>query len=246
MTRAVASARTRVGVAGAFGRLGSVAVQAVSAAPDLELVAGFERVGDYGAAFPVFDDLDAFYRVPMDVVVDATVCPISHDVARGALAAGVSPVIGVSGWTDDDWIAFATAVDDAGIGAIRVPNFSLGAVLMMHFAAEAARFLPHVEIIELHHETKLDAPSGTARMTAQRITQAGGPAHVPIHSVRLPGFVAHQETIFGGPGETLTIRHDSTSRDSFAGGILLAVRNVRAHTGLVTGLDALLLAGAPA
>ncbi len=232
----------RVGVAGAFGRLGSVAVHAIAAAPDLDLVAAFVRSNDRPAPFPLYDDLDAFYDVPMDVVVDCTVYPVSLDVARGALDAGVSPVIGATGWTDEDWVSFADAVDTAAIGAMRVPNFSIGAVLMMRFAAEAAKFLPHVEIVEMHHDGKRDKPSGTAKMTAQRIAAAGGPANVPIHSVRLPGFVAHQDTIFGGPGETLTIRHDSTSRESFADGIVLAVRNVRAQSGLVTGLDSIVFA----
>jgi 4-hydroxy-tetrahydrodipicolinate reductase len=114
---------------------------------------------------------------------------------------------------------------------------------MMRFAVEAVKFLPHVEIVEMHHDGKRDKPSGTAKLTAQRITAAGGPANVPIHSVRLPGFVAQQDTIFGGPGETLTIRHDSTSRESFADGIVLAVRNVRAQSGLVSGLDSIVFAG---
>jgi 4-hydroxy-tetrahydrodipicolinate reductase len=232
----------RVGIAGAFGRLGSVALHAISAAPDLDVVAAFVRDTSSPAAVPLYDDIDAFYDVPMDVVVDCTVYPVSLDVARGALGAGVSPVIGATGWTDEDWVSFADAVDTAAIGAMRVPNFSIGAVLMMRFAVEAVKFLPHVEIVEMHHENKRDKPSGTAKMTAQRIAAAGGPADVPIHSLRLPGFIAHQETIFGGPGETLTISHDSTSRESFADGILLAVRNVRAQSGLVTGLDSIVFA----
>jgi 4-hydroxy-tetrahydrodipicolinate reductase len=113
---------------------------------------------------------------------------------------------------------------------------------MMRFAAAAAAFLPQVEIVELHHDKKRDKPSGTALMTARRISAAGGPAVVPIHSVRLPGLVAHQETIFGGVGETLTIRHDSIGREAYAAGIVLAARNVRARPGLRSGLDTLLLA----
>jgi 4-hydroxy-tetrahydrodipicolinate reductase len=210
-------------------------------------VAAFVRSKAAESTIPLYDDVDAFYDVPMDVVVDCTVYPVSLDVARGALDAGVSPVIGATGWTDEDWVSFADAVDTAAIGALRVPNFSIGAVLMMRFAVEAVKFLPHVEIVEMHHDGKRDKPSGTAKMTAQRMAEAGGPTDVPIHSVRLPGFIASQETIFGGPGETLTIRHDSTSRESFADGILLAVRNVRAQSGLVTGLDSIVFAsGAPA
>jgi 4-hydroxy-tetrahydrodipicolinate reductase len=120
-----------------------------------------------------------------------------------------------------------------------VPNFSFGAVLMMRFAAQAARVFPRAEIVELHHDAKRDAPSGTATLTARRIHDAGAPLP-PIHSVRLPGLVAHQETIFGGTGETLTIRHDTLSRESFGPGILAAIRAVRGRRGLVIGLDALL------
>jgi len=239
----------RVGVAGALGRLGRVASAAICAADDLRLVAAFgrrgagDRLADHigcGGELRISDTLEAFYAVEMDVVVDCTVYPLTLDVARGALAAGVSPVIGATGWTDADMAAFADACDERGIGAMLVPNFSLGAVLMMKLAAEAGRVMPHVEIIELHHPAKRDAPSGTAKLTARRIAEAGGPAEVPIHSVRLPGFVAHQEVLFGGDGETLTIRHDSLSRDSFGPGIVLAVRNVRRQSGLTVGLESLL------
>ena len=148
---------------------------------------------------------------------------------------------------------------DADANVLVVPNFALGAVLLQQFAAQAARHLPHVEIIELHHDGKADAPSGTALATAARVAEArsetpavvrGDDAHpgargtthhgVPVHSVRLPGLVAHQEVLFGGEGELLTLRHDSTSRDSFASGIVLAVRSVAGLDGLTVGLDALL------
>ncbi len=229
----------RVGVAGALGRLGRVASAAIAAADDLDLVARFGRGGE-----GVYDTLEAFYAVGMDVVVDCTVYPISLDVARGAVDNGVSPVIGATGWTDEDIVAFADDCDEQGVGAMLVPNFSVGAVLMMRLAAEASRVMPHVEIIELHHDAKRDAPSGTAKLTAQRIAEAGGPKQVPIHSIRLPGLVAHQEVLFGGDGETLTIRHESLSRDSFGPGIVLAVRNVRRQPGLTLGLESLLFAEA--
>jgi 4-hydroxy-tetrahydrodipicolinate reductase len=229
----------RVGVAGALGRLGRVASAAIVAADDLDLVATFGRRGE-----GVYDTLDSFYAVGMDVVVDCTVYPISLDVARAALARGISPVIGATGWTDAEALDFAEECARRGVGAMLVPNFSVGAVLMMRLAAEAARVMPHVEIIELHHAAKRDAPSGTAKLTARRITEAGGPANVPIHSVRLPGLVAHQEVLFGGDGETLTIRHDSLSRESFGPGIVLAVRNVRRRPGLTIGLESLLFAEA--
>jgi 4-hydroxy-tetrahydrodipicolinate reductase len=239
----------RVGVAGALGRLGRVASAAVVAADDLELVAAFARsnagglltdVIGCGGDARIFATLEGFYAAEMDVVVDCTVYPTTLDVTREAVAAGVSPVIAATGWTDDDVRDLAERCKRAGIGAMLVPNFALGAVLMMRFAAEAARVLPDVEIIELHHNAKRDAPSGTAKLTARRIGEAGGPREIPIHSVRLPGLVAHQETIFGGVGETLTIRHDSLARESFASGILLAVRNVRRQSGLRVGLESLL------
>jgi 4-hydroxy-tetrahydrodipicolinate reductase len=234
----------RVGVAGARGRLGRTACAAVTAAAGLTLVAGFVHAVPSVAegAPPLFDDLHAFYAVGMDVVIDCTVYPVTLDVAREAVNAGVAPVIGATGWTDADVARFVKKCDEAAIGSLLVPNFSIGAALMMRFAAEAAAFMPHVEIVELHHDGKRDKPSGTARMTARRITEAGGPATVPIHSVRLPGLVAHQETIFGGTGETLTIRHDSMGHAAYAAGIVLAARSVRAQRGLVNGLDALLFA----
>ena len=239
-------ANLRVGVAGAHGKLGRVACTAIAAANDLDLVAGFVRDASNGnGTLPLFDDLSAFYGVGMDVVLDCTVYPISVDVTREAIDAGVSPVIGATGWTDEDLVSISDRCDEAEIGAMLVPNFAIGAVLMMRFAAEAARAMPHVEIVEMHHDGKKDKPSGTAALTAKRIHEAGGPANVPIHSVRLPGLVAHQVTMFGGVGETLTIRHDSMSRESFAAGMVLAVRNVRKLQGLVTGLDTLLFPKVP-
>jgi 4-hydroxy-tetrahydrodipicolinate reductase len=239
----------RVGVAGALGRLGRVACAALAAADDVTLVAAFARSGagelltahvGVGDDARLYDDLEAFYAVGMDVVVDCTVYPVSLDVARTAVDNGVAPVIGATGWTDEDLISFTDDCDEAKIGAMFVPNFSVGAVLMMKLAVEAAKVMPQVEIIELHHEAKRDMPSGTAKLTAKRITDAGGPHNVPIHSVRLPGYVAHQEVLFGGQGETLTIRHDSLSRESFGPGIVLAVRNVRRQSGCTIGLESLL------
>jgi 4-hydroxy-tetrahydrodipicolinate reductase len=240
----LAAETIRVGVAGAHGRLGRVACTAVSAAPGLTLVAGFVRTVPPGAdrELPLFDDLAAFYAAGMDVVIDCTVYPITLEVARRAVDAGVAPVIGATGWTDADIVSLVKRCEAAAIGSLLVPNFSIGAALMMRFAVEAVPFMPHVEIIELHHDGKRDKPSGTARLTARRISEAGGPATIPIHSVRLPGLVAHQETIFGGTGETLTIRHDSNGHAAYAAGIVLAARNVRAQRGLVNGLDALLFA----
>ncbi|MBD3174011.1 MAG: 4-hydroxy-tetrahydrodipicolinate reductase, partial [Armatimonadia bacterium] len=178
-----------------------------------------------------------------------------------ALEGGARPVVGTTGWTTDDLTEAHRACQDAGLGAVIAPNFAIGAVLMMRFAAIAARHMPSVEIIELHHDAKLDAPSGTAAKTAALIQQARdeagvGPSQpegapdfpargldeqgVRIHSVRLPGLLAHQETIFGGLGQTLSIRHDTISRESFMPGVLLACRKVMGLDGLVYGLDPLL------
>jgi 4-hydroxy-tetrahydrodipicolinate reductase len=245
----------RVGVAGALGRLGRVACTALAAAGGITLVGAVARSGagellearvGVGGRARIYDDLEAFYKVGMDVVVDCSVYPISLDVARIALDNGVSPVIGATGWTEADVASFTAECAAAGVGAMLVPNFSVGAVLMMKLAVEAARVMPHVEIVEQHHDGKRDKPSGTAKLTAQRIAAAGGPQHVPIHSVRLPGLVAHQEVIFGGQGETLTIRHDSLSRDSFGPGIVLAARNVRRGSGCTIGLESLLFGEAVA
>lgn len=227
----------RVGVAGALGRLGRVACTAIEAAEDLRLSAAFaRRAGEHIAGVATDDEMDAFLARGLDVVVDCTVYPATLDVARAAIDAGSPVVIGATGWTDEDLVVLSDRCDEAGVPAMYVPNFSFGAVLMMRFAAQAARVLPRAEIIELHHDAKRDAPSGTAKLTARRIHESGAPLP-PIHSVRLPGLVAHQETIFGGVGETLTIRHDSLSRDSFGPGIVAAVRAVRSQQGLVIGLD---------
>lgn len=197
----------RVGVAGAAGRMGATTCAAVEAADDLVLAA---RI-DPALGSSLQDALDA-----VDVVVDFTRPDTALDNARTCVRAGVHCVVGTSGWDVD------ALEGERGRGKVLFcPNFAIGAVLMMRFAAEASAYLPAAEIIELHHDQKLDAPSGTATRTAALMQ-----GEVPIHSVRLPGLVAHQEVILGGPGETLTIRHDSLSRDSFMPGVLLAIRRV--------------------
>jgi 4-hydroxy-tetrahydrodipicolinate reductase len=219
----------RVGIAGALGRLGRVACAAVDAAEDLAVAATYSRG----------DDLDGFIASGLDVVLDCTVYPVTVDIARAAIAAHVPIVIGATGWKPDDLQALASQCLEARTPALLVPNFSFGALLMMRFAAQAARVFPQAEIIELHHDAKRDAPSGTAQLTAQRIAEAGAP-QPPIHSVRLPGLVAHQEVMFGGAGETLTIRHDSLAREAYGRGIVAAIRAVPAQRGLVMGLDSIL------
>lgn len=171
-----------------------------------------------------------------DAAVDFTTPSAVLGNARRALQAGVPCVIGTTGLGDDGLAELDTLARERGLPCLVAPNFAIGAVLMMRFAEEAAKAMPHGEIIELHHDTKLDAPSGTAKATAARM---GG--DVPIHSVRLPGLVAHQEVILGAPGQTLTIRHDTTSREAFVPGVLLALEQLGSlPPGLTVGLDALL------
>jgi 4-hydroxy-tetrahydrodipicolinate reductase len=202
----------KVALYGARGRVGSVLAPALEAA-------GHE-VSD---ADPDGCDVAVDFTRPDAVLRNVSAC----------LAAGVPVVVGTTGW---DTAPVEAAAREAGLPVLYAPNFALGAVLMMRFAAEAAAVLPRAEIVELHHDGKLDAPSGTAKATAERM---GG--DVPIHSVRLPGLVAHQEVILGGPGQTLTIRHDTTSREAFVPGVLLAVERVRGlPPGLTVGLDAVL------
>ncbi len=171
-----------------------------------------------------------------DACVDFTTPQAVLGNATRSLAAGVPCVIGTTGLTDDGLAQLDRAARASGVACFVAPNFAIGAVLMMRFAEEAARYMPRAEIIELHHETKLDAPSGTARATAARLA-----ADVPVHSVRLPGLVAHQEVLLGAPGQLLTIRHDTTSREAFVPGVLLALERLpEMPPGLTVGLEALL------
>ena len=243
-------------MAGALGRMGRTACAAVSAAPDLELAAGCARAhagrrigevveGVAGNAL-LHDDLGRFLEQRLDVVVDVTVYPISREVAGKAIGAGACVVVGATGWPQSDVTSFQDAVASAKLGAMIVPNFAVGAVLLMRLAEVVAPHFRGVEIIEMHHDQKKDKPSGTARLTAERIKRAAPQlGDVPIHSVRLPGLVAHQTVLFGATGQTLELRHDSLSRESFADGILLAIRNVQRRPGLTIGLDALLFGDAP-
>jgi 4-hydroxy-tetrahydrodipicolinate reductase len=199
----------RVGVSGAAGRVGSAVCDGVEAAEDLELA---------GRADPQLGVALADILGDCDVVVDFTTPDAALDNARACVRAGVHVVIGTTGWDPSPLREFGP---DPPANVFVAPNFAIGAVLMMRFAVEASKYMPKAEIIELHHDRKLDAPSGTAARTAQLMD-----GEVPIHSVRLPGLVAHQEVILGDVGQTLTIRHDSTDRTSFVPGVLLAVRRV--------------------
>jgi 4-hydroxy-tetrahydrodipicolinate reductase len=252
----------RVGVLGATGKVGAEVCRAVYADADLELVAGISRskagepastaLGLKGSDVVLAENLDAFDAAGVEVVVDFTSGSFAAEHVAWAIEHGVHIVVGTTGFDVDE------AWREAPVGVFVAPNFAIGAVLMQRFAQEAARYLPAVEIVELHHDGKSDAPSGTAAATADAIAAAredtwSGPtsesfpgvrggerAGIRIHSIRLPGLVAHQEVIFGGQGQTLTIRHDSTDRTSFVPGVLMAIRWVPKHPGLTVGLDAIL------
>jgi 4-hydroxy-tetrahydrodipicolinate reductase len=211
----------RVAVAGAAGRMGQAVCEAVSGAGDMELA---------GRADPSLDVDVADVLGDADVLVDFTQPDTALENVRAAVGAGVHAVVGTSGWDVD------AARGLRGANVFFAPNFAIGAVLMMRFAAEASHHMAKAEIIELHHDRKLDAPSGTAARTAEMMA-----GDVPIHSVRLPGLVAHQEVILGDVGQTLAIRHDSTDRTSFMPGVLLAIRRVDAlPQSPVIGLEHLL------
>jgi 4-hydroxy-tetrahydrodipicolinate reductase len=221
----------KVAVAGAAGRMGQAVCEAVEGAHDMALA---------GRADPLLGISLAEVLPAAEVVVDFTRPDSALQNALACVRAGVHVVIGTTGF---DPAPLREALADAdGARVFMAPNFAIGAVLMMRFAAEAARHMQKAEIIELHHDAKLDAPSGTAARTAQLMRDAGLAAAPPIHSVRLPGLVAHQEVILGDVGQTLTIRHDSLNRDSFMPGVLLAVRRVGGlDEPFTVGLETLLL-----
>lgn len=255
-------------VVGACGRMGQEVVRAVSSQPDLRLVGAVDhhRIGeDIGLVtgigekgIRVEDDLEkTLARTHPAVVVDFTRPEGLLERIQTIIHAGARPVIGTTGLSQGDLDTVRVWCREHQTGAIIAPNFAIGAVLMMRFAQMAARYFRNAEIIELHHDRKLDAPSGTAIKTAEmmalarkenpvssqeKITGArGGQVNgIHIHSVRLPGLVAHQEVILGNPGEILTIRHDSLNRESFMPGVLMAIRQVRQVQGLVYGLEPLL------
>ncbi|MFC0581476.1 4-hydroxy-tetrahydrodipicolinate reductase [Micrococcoides hystricis] len=239
-----------VAVLGARGRLGSAAVKAIEAADDMAVVATLGRG----------DDLSLIESSGATHVLDLTVPDQSEANVRHAVAAGKHTVVGTTGWDEQKRQRLQDLLkDQPEVGVMIAPNFAIGSVLASRFAAAAAQYFESVEIIELHHPNKVDAPSGTAIRTAEMISQArveaGTPAapdatetaldgargadveSIPVHSVRLRGLTAHQEVLFGGAGETLTLRHDSFGHDSFMHGILLALRTVADRPGLAYGLD---------
>jgi 4-hydroxy-tetrahydrodipicolinate reductase len=206
----------KVLVSGAAGRMGETVCAAVEGAEDMELA---------GRADPALDTSVADLLEGANVMVDFTTPEAAPANVMEAIDAGVHAVVGSTGFDLDDLREKVTGAEGEA-NCFLAPNFAIGAVLMMEASKLVAPHMPEAEIVELHHDQKKDAPSGTAKRTAELVGEAGGNVHEPIHSVRLPGLVAHQEVVFGGPGQTLTIRHDSTDRTSFMPGVLLAVRRV--------------------
>ncbi|WP_308249552.1 4-hydroxy-tetrahydrodipicolinate reductase [Nocardioides jiangsuensis] len=240
----------RVGVLGARGKVGGQVCRSVEEADDMELVAQV----DAG------DDLETLVSAGAQVVVDFTHPDVVMDNLEFCISHGIHAVVGTTGFDDERLGRLRTALAASPqTGVLVAPNFSIGAILMMRFAVEAAPFYESVEIIELHHPDKADAPSGTARRTASLVAEArrrAGAGPMPdatstslegargadvegirVHGLRLRGLVAHQEVILGGPGETLTLRHDSMDRESFMPGVLLGVRSIASHPGLTVGLE---------
>lgn len=257
----------RVGVFGAAGRMGAEVCRAVSADPDLELVAAVDphhggldlrQVTGLDTPLVVETSPEALARSSAEVVVDFTDLVGSRSNLSWCAKRGVHAVVGTTGFDDDDYARLRAEFTSSN--CLIAPNFAIGAVLMMHFAAIAAPWFESAEIVELHHERKLDAPSGTAMMTARRMAEASadwladptttevlpgargssGPAGIHVHSVRLRGLVAHQEVLLGSTGQSLSIRHDSYDRTSFMPGVVLAVKQIADRPGLTLGLDSLL------
>jgi 4-hydroxy-tetrahydrodipicolinate reductase len=241
----------RVGVLGAKGKVGTAMVEAVEAADDLTFTAGVDAD----------DSLSRLSDSRTEVVIDFTHPDVVMNNLKFLIENGIHAVVGTTGFTDDRLDQVRQWLDaNPGVAVLIAPNFAIGAVLSMHFAQQAARYFESVEVIELHHPHKADAPSGTATRTARLIAEArkGLPPNpdatstglegargadvdgVPVHSVRLAGLIAHQEVLFGTLGETLTIRHDSLDRTSFVPGVLLAVRRVAERPGLTVGIEPLL------
>ena len=259
----------RVVVQGALGRVGQVIINALSRESDIQVVGAVEQqvvedhlsLPDNAGSVPFSSNLEYILTsCRPDVLVDFTVAQATMPAVRIATKHGVNLVIGTTGLMTDELSEIARLARDHKVGAVVAPNFALGAVLMIYLAKVAAKYLDYAEIIELHHNLKVDSPSGTALSTAKAMAAARGKPFkrpppeqketpvsrgeqvegVTIHSVRLPGLVAHQEVLLGGPGQTLSIRHDTINRECYIPGILLAIKEVVKRQGLVYGLDTLL------
>jgi 4-hydroxy-tetrahydrodipicolinate reductase len=259
--------KIKVAVHGAAGRMGQTLVSALCQEPDMQIVGTVDLKAAEdklplpdGSAVPFSSDLDyILFACQPEVLVDFSTASAVMPAVRLAAERGVNLVIGTTGLTADDVKEIESLAKAHQIGIVIAPNFALGAVLMMHLAKIAGKHLDHAEIIELHHDRKADAPSGTALSTAKAMAQARGKPFLPpavegkttasrgqaveginIHSVRLPGLMAHQEVTLGGQGQTLSIRHDAISRECYMPGVMLAIRKVVEHKGLIYGLDKLL------
>lgn len=263
--------RIRVLISGASGRMGKEVIKAVLASEDVELVAAVDvkyigkdvgfLVGLEPTGIKISEDLNnSIKNSKPDVMVDFTNPQAVLKNIKTALQNQVHPVVGTTGLTEEEVKEIALLSEEKNTSVFIAPNFAIGAVLMMRFAKEAVKYFPHVEVIEYHHDQKLDAPSGTAIKTLEMLkevrdemrqghineyekiagSRGGNYEGMRVHSVRLPGLVAHQEVIFGGLGETLTIKHDSINRESFAPGILLAIKEVSKLKGVVYGLENLI------
>ncbi|MBM7636978.1 4-hydroxy-tetrahydrodipicolinate reductase [Streptococcus saliviloxodontae] len=252
----------KVIVAGFKGKMGSTAVNMVKGDQELELVALLDPFADEKEVdgVPVFTAKEALIGFEADVWVDFTMPKVAYENTRFALENGFAPVVGTTGFTEDQIAELIALSKEKGLGGLIAPNFAIGAILLMEFAAKASKYFPDLEIIELHHDKKKDAPSGTAVKTAELIREArsykkqgaedeeesiAGARGAEfdgfrIHSVRLPGLVAHQEVIFGAQGEGLTLRHDSYDRISFMSGVNLGIKEVVKRDQLVYGLEQLL------
>ncbi|MYB10843.1 MAG: 4-hydroxy-tetrahydrodipicolinate reductase [Acidimicrobiia bacterium] len=252
----------QVGVFGAGGRMGATVCEAVASDPDMNLVAAVDPYGVGASAGGVVAvaDRQAVVDAGADVVVDFTIAEAARDNLVWLAEQRVHAVVGTTGFKDGDLERFQAAFEAAERACIIAPNFAISAVLMMRFAELAAPYFETAEVIELHHDAKIDAPSGTARLTVEKMAAASdawapdptehemlsgirgaeGPAGIRVHAVRMRGMVAHHEVILGAEGQTLTIRQDSTDRSSFMPGVLAAVKAAPDHTGLIVGLDALL------
>ena len=259
----------KVAIAGARGKMGMEAVHTIINNDGMELVAALDYK-DVGTTLAALDEFPKQYEVPIytnfpelvretkpDVLVDLTNPHFVYERTKQALLHNVRPVVGTTGFTDEQLEELQQIAKDKQLGCIIAPNFAIGAILMMKFAKEASKYFPDVEIIEMHHDQKLDAPSGTGIKTAQMISEVrnskeqGHPAEkethtgarganfegMHIHSVRLPGLVAHQQVLFGGTGELLTIRHDSLNRGSFMGGVTFSIEKVMNCNTLIYGLE---------
>lgn len=258
----------RVIVQGALGRMGQVMINALCREPEIQLVGAVELqvtedylpLPDSSGVIPFSSKLDYILsKCPADVIVDFTTAQAVMPAVRIATKQGVNLVIGTTGLTADELGEIDQLATANRVGAVVAPNFAIGAVLMVHLAKVAAKYLDYAEIIELHHHLKADSPSGTALATAKAMAQAKGkpfsrapepgkPSNsrgeqvegVTIHSVRLPGLLAHQQVLLGGPGQTLSIRHDTISRECYIPGVIIAIKEVVKRKGLIYGLDTLL------